>query len=188
MQLLMFPSLFPIFYILSKYHYINIIYNEDLFSKFYVYLHTCTFFDKIYTKYFEPKSMPTITFMVPYIKFVNYPQDYNWFVDLFRPKPSPFIETVRSKEIYRTWNGEALINFKWDTYGRYYYYIFWVGFIALFICFTAATLPQPYFNEDMKRGFLWATIVLGSIQFIVEFRQFIYDPKQWQQFFGMHVE
>src|SRR2546430_14306665 len=130
--------LFSIYYILTKYHFINYIYNEDFISKFYIYLHTYNFFNNIYTKYFESKSMPTITFMVPYIKFVNYPQDYNWFMDWIKPKPSPFIETVHSKEIYSTWNGEALINFKWDTYGKYYYYIMWIMFTALLACFTIA--------------------------------------------------
>src|SRR5688572_18830815 len=76
-QLLMILSTLPFFfltyYTLLKYHIINDIYREDLFSKFYVYFSDCTFyvFNKIYTNYFEPESIPKITFMVPYIKLVN---------------------------------------------------------------------------------------------------------------------
>jgi hypothetical protein len=39
------------------------------------------------------EKIPTITFMVPYIKFVNYLRDYNWFIELFKPQSNPFVET-----------------------------------------------------------------------------------------------
>ena len=160
------PFFFPTYYTLLKYHIINDIYREELLSKFYIYFSGCTFYilDEIYTKYFEPKSMPTITFMVPYIKFVNYPQDYNWFPDLFRPKPSPFIEIIRHKEIYNTWVGEVLINFKWNTYGKYYYALIWIGFTALLGCFTiVATLSQEQLTENERKDLLIAYNILRNI-------------------------
>ncbi|GES83578.1 hypothetical protein GLOIN_2v1874127 [Rhizophagus clarus] len=52
---------------------------------------------------------PTITFMIPYIKFVNYPQNYNRIWEICFPKFSQFIKTI-NRDIYKTWNGEALIN------------------------------------------------------------------------------
>ena len=61
----------------------------------------------------------------------------------------------------RTWNGEALINFKWNTYGKYYYAIIWIGFMALLGCFTvAATIPQRYIDENIQKKI---SILLNSI-------------------------
>ncbi|UZO07406.1 uncharacterized protein OCT59_027690 [Rhizophagus irregularis] len=42
-------------------------------------------------------TMPSITLMNPYIKFVNYPQDYNLFKELLIPQSSPFVKTIKSK-------------------------------------------------------------------------------------------
>src|SRR5204862_6105373 len=105
-------------------------------------------------------TSPTITFMIPYIKFVNYPKDYNWFLEIIRPQSSPFTKTI-GKDIYKTWNGEALINFKWNTYGKYYYAIIWIKFMALLGCFTAAaTTPQQYIYEDVRQQLFTASIIL----------------------------
>ncbi|GET04866.1 hypothetical protein GLOIN_2v1874127 [Rhizophagus clarus] len=136
----------------------------------------------LWTKYiilYQYITTPTITFMVPYIKFVNYPRDYNWFLELIKPKSSPFIETI-SADIYNTWEGEALINFKWNTYGKYYYTMIWIGFIALLGCFTtAATIPQQYINDDIQKQLLIASIILGFIHLSFEVRQMIYNFKKW---------
>ncbi|RGB28680.1 hypothetical protein C1646_767540, partial [Rhizophagus diaphanus] len=142
--LLTLPLYLTSFYILSKYNFINNIYTEDSFSfvYFYIELKIFKFFKKNIT------TIPTITFMIPYINFVNYSKDYSWFLELIRPQPSPFTETI-NRNIYKTWNGEALINFKWNAYGKYYYAMIWVLFMALLGCFTAAaTIPQKYINEE----------------------------------------
>jgi hypothetical protein len=129
------------------------------------------------------EKIPMITFMVPYIKFVNYPRGYNWFVELFKPQSSPFVETI-SRDIYKTWNGEAIINFKWETYGRNYYIMIWFGFMALLGCFTAAaTIPQQYIDVDIQKKLLIASIILGFIHLSFEVRQFIYNPFNWFQNF-----
>ncbi|CAG8566027.1 13981_t:CDS:2 [Funneliformis caledonium] len=103
-------------------------------------------------------SKPTITFMLPYYKFVNYPEKYNMLNELFQPQHSPFTIT-RTSEICKTWGGEALINFKWNTYGKYYFAMIWMGFNVLFGCFTAgAILSEDYIetrdnytkNEDQN--------------------------------------
>jgi hypothetical protein len=52
--------------------------------------------------------------MIPYIKFVNYPKVYKWYLELFKPQPSLFVKMM-SRDIYKTWDGEVLINFKWNT-------------------------------------------------------------------------
>ncbi|PKY61376.1 hypothetical protein RhiirA4_486265, partial [Rhizophagus irregularis] len=116
-----------------------------------------------------------ITFMVPYIKFINYPQNYSWFSELIKPQPSPFIETM-NRDIYSTWSGEAIINFKWNTYGKFYYSIIWIGFMTLLGCFTAAaTIPQQYIDDDIRKKLLLASIVFGFIHLSFEIRQIIFD-------------
>ncbi|PKY21288.1 hypothetical protein RhiirB3_434827 [Rhizophagus irregularis] len=124
-------------------------------------------------------TKPTITFMIPYIKFVSYPQKYDWFLELIKPQPSPFIEAI-NENFYKTWNGEALINFKWNIYGRYYYMIIWIMFMTLFGCFTiVATIPQLYNNGFIRIQLLINSIILGFIHLSFEIRQMIYNPIKW---------
>ena len=90
---------------------------------------------------------------------------------MFRPQSSPFTEVI-SRNIYKTWNGEAIINFKWNTYGKYYYAMIWIFFMALLGSFTAAaTIPQKYINEDVRQQLFIVSIVLGSIHLSFEFCQ-----------------
>jgi hypothetical protein len=167
---LLFPLFFiyvAIFYILSKYHFISNILTLDYFSYFYYFV------------FKRSKTTPTITFMVPYIKFVNYPKYYKWYLELFMPQYSPFVKTI-NRDIYKTWNGEAIINFKWNTYGIYYYSIIWIGFMFLLGCFTAAaTIPQQYIDDDIRKKLFIASIIFGFIHLSFEIRQFIYDPIKW---------
>ncbi|PKK71494.1 hypothetical protein RhiirC2_424896 [Rhizophagus irregularis] len=83
-----------------------------------------------------------------------------------------------NRDIYRTWNGEVLINFKWDRYGKYYYAIIWIGFIAFLGCFTtAATIT--HINDDIRDQLLIVSIILGFIHLSFEVRQIIYNPIKW---------
>ncbi|CAB4414569.1 unnamed protein product [Rhizophagus irregularis] len=124
-------------------------------------------------------TMPSITLMNPYIKFVNYPQDYKWYKELFMPQSSPFVKTI-SKDIYKTWNGETIINFKWNKFGKYYYAIIWFGFMGLLGCFTAAaTTPKQYIDDNVQKQLLIASIVLGMIHLSFEIRQFVHHPAKW---------
>ncbi|GES75113.1 hypothetical protein GLOIN_2v1874127 [Rhizophagus clarus] len=128
-------------------------------------------------------TIPTIVFMIPYIKFVNYPKNYNWYLELIKPQPSLFVKMM-SRDIYKTWDGEALINFKWNAYGKYYYAMIWIGFMILLGCFTtSATIPKQYISEDVQRQLLIASIILGFIHLSYEVRQMIYDFNKWIQDF-----
>jgi hypothetical protein len=177
--LLTFPISFPIFYILDYFHIINDFYIDGGFFCYYFFRYLISFIiDYLFP---ENKSL-TITFMIPYIKFVNYPQVHGWrwwLWDLAKPEPSPFVKTI-SREIYKTWNGEALINFKWNLYGFNYYIFIWIMFTALLGCFSAAaTLSDSDISEDVRNRLLIASIVLGFIHLFFEFRQLIYDSKEW---------
>ncbi|PKK59825.1 hypothetical protein RhiirC2_719550 [Rhizophagus irregularis] len=174
--LILFPIWFVTCRILLRFHFIFKIDSYDNIFDTYVngYLDTLFLFQKKTTP-----SIITITFMNPYIKFINYPQNYNWVWELINPQSNPFAKTI-SSDIYKTWSGEALINFKWNNYGKYYYAIIWIGFIILLGCFTAvATIPQEYINEDIQKQLLVASIILGSIHLSFEIRQFIYNPIKW---------
>ncbi|PKK76704.1 hypothetical protein RhiirC2_844957 [Rhizophagus irregularis] len=129
---------------------------------------------------FKHTTTPTIIFMNPYIKFVNYPQKYNWSKELLiKPQYSPFVETI-NKDIYKTWDGETIIDFKWNNYGKYYYALIWIVYMAFLGCFTAAaTIPQQYIDEDIQSQLLIASIILGFIHLSFEIRQFVYDPIRW---------
>jgi hypothetical protein len=117
--------------------------------------------------------------MNPYIKFVNYPQEYNWFKELIRPQSSSFTKII-SKDIYKTWNGETLIDFKWNNYGKHYYALIWIGYMAFLGCFTVvATISQQYIDAGTQNHLLIASIILGFIHMSFEVRQFIYDPIKW---------
>ncbi|PKY55641.1 hypothetical protein RhiirA4_548838 [Rhizophagus irregularis] len=99
--------------------------------------------------------------------------------ELIRPQPSPFTKSI-NRNIYKTWNGEALINFKWNTYGKYYYAMIWILFMTLLGCFTAAaTIPQQYINEEVRQQLFIASIILGFIHLIFEIRQFFYNITKW---------
>ncbi|PKC57958.1 hypothetical protein RhiirA1_471700, partial [Rhizophagus irregularis] len=81
--LITLPFYLATFYILSKYDFINNIYIMDAFSIVYFYIPSII-------KFFKKNivtTIPTITFMVPYINFVNYSKDYNWFLELIKPQP-----------------------------------------------------------------------------------------------------
>ncbi|GES83324.1 hypothetical protein GLOIN_2v1874127 [Rhizophagus clarus] len=185
------PFFFVIFHIMFKYHFIhdfidtllptkNYVFTadmKDIFTTFYFYI--VDKYDEFISTILPTTTTPTITFMISYIKFVNYPKEYNWFFELIRPKSSLFVEII-SRDIYKTWNGEALINFKWNTFGKYYYIIIWGSFMALLGCFTAAaTIPQQYINENVQEQLLIVSIILGFIHLSFEIRQFIYNPIKW---------
>ncbi|GBC06378.1 hypothetical protein RclHR1_00680022 [Rhizophagus clarus] len=149
---------------------------NDVYDVFSIYFY-------IIEKFSNRTKTRTITFMNPYIKFVSYPQNYNWFLELIKPQPSPFAETI-SRDIYKTWNGETLINFKWNKYGKYYYSIIWIGFMSLLGCFTAAaTIPHQYIDDEVRKKLLIATIVFGFVHLSFEVRQFIYNPIKWSRDF-----
>ncbi|SRR6266498_684326 len=65
------PISFPIFHILNYFHLINEIYIDGFTKHFY------KSYDFISKK--NEKLKRIITFMVPYVKFVSYPQEYRWW-------------------------------------------------------------------------------------------------------------
>ncbi|PKC71621.1 hypothetical protein RhiirA1_453319 [Rhizophagus irregularis] len=178
---------FPIYLVyISPYLFITKLVGNNFINDFFKIDSPISFYLYIFVKIWvyisaltTQTKTPTVTFMIPYIKFVNYPRDYNWIYELIWPQSSPFVRTI-NEDIYKTWNGEALIDSKWNTYGKNYYIIIWILFMTLLGCFTAvATIPQQYINDDTRKNLLIASIVLGLIHLNYEIRQIIYDPINW---------
>ncbi|PKK67804.1 hypothetical protein RhiirC2_834909 [Rhizophagus irregularis] len=170
-------------------------FNEDLRNnRMYLSIITSTMplLSEYYPEYISRYSLETTMIIDPSfysIKYENinlhlysfqyHQMDYNWFLELIIPQSSPYVKTI-NRDIYKTWNGETLIDFKWNTYGKYYYIIIWIGFIFLLGCFTAAaTIPQQFINDDIQQQLLIISIVLGFIHLNFEIRQFIYNPIKW---------
>ncbi|RIB28674.1 hypothetical protein C2G38_1396354 [Gigaspora rosea] len=61
-----------------------------------------------------------IKLLIPFPNFVNYPKEYNVWSEFLNPYPSCFI-SFDDFSFCKIWNGEAIINFKWNTFGRKYY-------------------------------------------------------------------
>jgi hypothetical protein len=170
----------PIYYLLINILYdcncIRISRSEDIFIHAYIRIQRIV---RMITNFFsvrdDPK-IPQITFIIPYVKFVCYPLDYDWLRELIKPQTSPFVE-VKNRDIYKTWNGELLINFKWNKYGKYYYAGIWSMYMILFICFSAAaSISLP---ENIRNQLLIASIMVGFIHLSFEVRQLIFNPSRW---------
>jgi len=135
-------------------------------------------------------NSPTLIFLVPLPKYACYPKDYNWWNEIFKPKPSIFVKTINN-EFYDTWNGEAILNFKWNNYRKYYYIGIWLYFMIFFGCFAiASTVPPNYLSNNIRTYLLIICAVLGIIHLVIfEIRQFIWNSKKWifnpWNFFGL---
>ncbi|CAG8450613.1 5247_t:CDS:2 [Paraglomus occultum] len=125
------------------------------------------------------KRRSTLTLVVRLPNFCSYPQQFSIVKDYLLPAPSPFVKTVisRAPELFRTWDGEALINFKWRAFGFYYYILVCMIFIAFAVCFiTAISLIDDNSNNNMKQNLFIATVVLAVWHLHLEVRQFIWNP------------
>ncbi|KAF0412144.1 transient receptor potential cation channel subfamily a member 1 [Gigaspora margarita] len=124
------------------------IYNSFLYKKFtpsnlYIYIINSYPYKKIISK-FKPCRTPQLFLMFPLPNFITYYEndedDDSCFKKLFKPRSSYFIN-IDDLIFYKTWNGEALINFKWNNFGRKYYFAIWMIYIVFFGSFSiVATL------------------------------------------------
>ncbi|PKY42275.1 hypothetical protein RhiirA4_540286 [Rhizophagus irregularis] len=99
---------------------------------------------------------------------MTYPKDYNFFKELFiRPQSSPFTKT-QNNDLFKTWNGEAIINFKWRMFGVYYYAGIWILFIIYLAYFTLASISYDIFNKENRKKLFFLSIILGFIHLLFE--------------------
>ncbi|GET00432.1 hypothetical protein GLOIN_2v1841250 [Rhizophagus clarus] len=127
----------------------------------------------------KPDRKPKIKLIVPFPNYLTYPKEYNSFEEFLNPKPSPFSNTRNNNEFYKTWNGEAIINFKWSLFGKHYYALIWFLFTTFLVCFTLASSVSSKAINAKKNDLLISSIILGFVHLSFEIRQFIWNPKEW---------
>ena len=117
------------------------------------------------------ETTPTISFIVPFPKICKYQdKNYNlWNEMLYKPK-SVLFHNIDSNNFYKWWNFAAVVDFKWNTFGKYYYYFIWLFYAIFYLCFTFAII------ENNNTLFI-ITIILGFMHLYFEFRQFLWMPK-----------
>jgi hypothetical protein len=117
-----------------------------------------------------------IVLIIPYIDYSRYPLEYSFWKEIFYPQSSAFINTCK-KEFYTNWNGEAIINFKWKTFGMIYYFIIWLIFMVFLVCFTIASYPTNSITQKVRISLYQTSIAFGIYHLLFELRQFVWNPK-----------
>ncbi|RHZ81525.1 hypothetical protein Glove_120g59 [Diversispora epigaea] len=164
------------------------LFTLNVFSRFYfntlhyLVLYTLHYF-KLLSKSVSKKKLdtnPTIDLYVPLPGFASYSATYNFFEELlWKAEPNGFVKTI-IPELYSDWAGEALINFKWKTFGRIYYIGIWILYTFFFLTFTLATTEFDGFLTSSERKFLLKIcVLLGVIQLYFELRKFIWNPGKY---------
>ena len=115
---------------------------------------------------------------MPYVNCSCYPLDYSWWKEILYPQSSVFIGTCK-KEFYTNWNGEAIICFKWEKFGRFYYFAIWLKFMIFLVCFTIASHPTNSITQEVRIELYQTSIAFGFLHLIFELKQFIWNPKKY---------
>ncbi|CAG8677149.1 12056_t:CDS:2 [Funneliformis caledonium] len=127
------------------------------------------------TSYKKAQSTRVISLIIPYLGFTKYPPKYNFWSDLLKPKGNQFV-AMDDKIFYECWNAEALLNFKWNTFGKYYFFLMWGSFSTFLLTFgIVTTLSSSVISNDGRDIALLISIILGLIHIVHEIRQIIWD-------------
>jgi len=131
----------------------------------------------------------SVELFVPFIKFATYPpkptrsnfleklfliptsNESNEFIKNHYSKKYSKISEIQSCDLYSDWNGEALINFKWDHFAKFYHYCNWFIFTIFLFVFA--------FSNVYPTKFLIIDIILGLFLLLIEARKFIFNPKKY---------
>ncbi|KAF0548146.1 nudt9 protein [Gigaspora margarita] len=125
--------------------------------------------------YHESKAQLTIKLMFPLLNFSTYSKEYTTLQEFIIPRYNSFSFSFPS-EVYEWWGLEALVQFKWHTYGRYYYLVMWAIYTA-FMCSFTVTVTMSQLSWGTKVILLQLTIFLGIFHLIFEIRRFIHNPR-----------
>ncbi len=138
----------------------------------------------------QQQTFPKISFIVPFPQISKYQDDdiFNpWNELLYKPKSILFCN-IDSNHCYKWWNFAAIIDFKWNEFGRLYYYWIWFFYTIFVACFALATTLDDRINYSHRIILFVISILLGFIHLTFEIRQFFWNPKiyindEWN-FFG----
>ena len=111
--------------------------------------------------------------------FTSYPKNYSfWREILYRPESNTFIR-MNNKELFKTWNGEALLDFKWHRFALKYYLGILMFFIIFFLSFSIITTLEGEIDKVTRNTFLSISIILGFSHLIIEIKRFIWNPENY---------
>ncbi|CAG8624551.1 10786_t:CDS:1, partial [Scutellospora calospora] len=117
---------------------------------------------------------------IPLPNFVSYPKKYSFWKELIMPCSNCFTYSNKlemiNEEFYRYLNGVALLNFKWNTYGRKYYFAIWLIYTVFLSSFITVSTLYNEISWNFQKFLLITAIILGFWHLIFEIRQFIYSP------------
>ncbi|KAF0540706.1 transient receptor potential cation channel subfamily a member 1-like [Gigaspora margarita] len=131
-----------------------------------------------YSNYSTNYSQKTVTLLIPLLNFATYPEEYSYFELLYLPDNS--FTSLDAPDYYKWWNIKALINFKWNTYGKRYYFIIWTTYLIFMCCFlTVSTITENAMSWHYQAILLISTIFCGFIHLIFEARQYIHKPMSY---------
>ncbi|CAG8540838.1 320_t:CDS:2, partial [Scutellospora calospora] len=144
--------------------------SHPLFQKFIV---------KLY-KQVKGVGYSSTVLAIPLPNFVSYPDGYDFWSELLLPSFNSFTYSYKlemiNEEFYRYLNGEALLKFKWNTYGRMYYLVIWFIYTVYLCCFIIAATYYKTISQTSLFILLYISIILGAWHFFLELRQFIFAP------------
>jgi hypothetical protein len=102
-----------------------------------------------------------------------------WNEFLYKSKSILFCN-IDSNHFYNWWNFAAIIDFKWKTFGRIYYYLIWLFYSIFYICYSlASTLEQKSIPDFYFKLLFIISIIFGSIFLIFEIRQCLWNYKRY---------
>ena len=112
----------------------------------------------------------------------TYRKEYNLLKELWKPDLSEFVKNhynitysdKQSHDLYSNWNGEALINFKWERFGKFYHHCTWHIFNVFFLFSILMIYPDEYFSKNLVISSI--NIILGCFLLLFEVRKFIFNP------------
>ncbi|RIB19686.1 hypothetical protein C2G38_1247405 [Gigaspora rosea] len=81
-----------------------------------------------------------------------------------------------NEEFYRYLNAEALLEFKWNTFGNKYYLTIWAIYTVFLLNFIIAASFYNNISQTSLFILLKITICFGIWHLIFELRQFIFEP------------
>ncbi|RIB12777.1 hypothetical protein C2G38_2041547 [Gigaspora rosea] len=132
----------------------------------------------LYYNYIYPQETVVLIFPL-LLGFATYSENYS-YSELFYLQGNPFTSLLDTPDYFKWWNIKAIISFKWNTYGRLYYFIIWAIYSTFMCCFLiVSTIPEHKISWNNQAILLVATIFFGLFHFIFEVRQFIYNPKAY---------
>ncbi|KAF0408463.1 transient receptor potential cation channel subfamily a member 1-like [Gigaspora margarita] len=150
------------FWVFEKWNLLKISFNPQI--------------SKISSYFTTNYTQETVMLMNPLLNFATYSKDYSSYSKIFCLPRNSF-NSLDSSDYCKWWNIKAIINFKWNSYGKQYYFVMWTFYSIFMFCFLiVSTISNNQISWSKRVVFLMATILLGFIQMIFEIRQFIHRP------------